>query len=236
SPQGRFAEGARLLDGRIVEDVQAYGKHLLVDFGDVDLHVHLGLAGSIFEAAPAGTPGSGVRLRIAVDPSGPTWDVVAPIRCEVWRGDERNLLLTRLGPDPLRGDDPQPAFAKIASSGRPIGALLLDQSVMAGVGNVFRAEVLHRCGLHPERKGSSLTEEDLHCLWTKVTHLMERATAEGRIITVEAPDGVARNDLDPAEGRYVYKQERCRECGAEVTTWTLGNRIAYACQICQPGP
>jgi hypothetical protein len=121
SPQRRFAEGARLLDGRVVEDVQAYGKHLLADFGDLDLHVHLGLAGSIFEAAPGGTPGSGVRLRIAAEPSGPTWDVVAPIRCEVWDADQRKLLLDRLGPDPLRGDDPKPAFDKIAGSSRPIG-------------------------------------------------------------------------------------------------------------------
>jgi endonuclease VIII len=63
---------------------------------------------------------------------------------------------------------------------------------------------------------------------------MERATVEGRIITVDLPDGVERSVLTPEEGRYVYKQEHCRQCGADVTTWALGNRTAYACPVCQP--
>lgn len=237
SPQGRFAEGAQRLDGRVVEDVQAYGKHLLVDFGDVSLHVHLGLQGAIFEAATGSTPGSGVRLRLTAEsPPGPTWDIVAPTRCELLARDDRDRLLARLGPDPLRGDDPQAAFERIARSAKPIGALLLDQRVLAGVGNVFRAEVLHRCGIHPERPGSSLTGDDLGCLWRNLTHLMERAIGEGRIVTIDAPVGVDRASLDPAEGRYVYKQERCRDCGGEVRAWTLGDRVAYACETCQLVP
>jgi endonuclease VIII len=99
---------------------------------------------------------------------------------------------------------------------------------------VFRAEVLHRCGLHPERTASSLSQPDLHCLWATLSRLMERATVEGRIITVDLPDGVERSVLTPEEGRYVYKQEHCRQCGADVTTWALGNRTAYACPVCQP--
>ncbi|HVE95256.1 MAG TPA: DNA-formamidopyrimidine glycosylase family protein [Acidimicrobiales bacterium] len=234
SPQGRFLDGARLLDGRVVEDVQAYGKHLLFTFGDVYLHVHLGLAGSMFEARPGGEPSRGVRLRLAVEPPGPTWDIVAPIRCELFDEVAQANLRARLGPDPLRGDDPQPAFARMSASAKSIGALLLDQQIIAGVGNVFRAEVLHRCHIHPERRGSSLTPADFMCLWSTLVCMMERATDEGRIITVDVPDGVDRAELDQSDGRYVYKQQRCRDCGAEVRTWPLGNRTAYACETCQP--
>ena len=177
SPPGRFAD-AQLLDGRVVEDVQADGKHLPVDFGEVDLHVHLGLAGSILEAAPGSTPARGVRLRVAVEPPGPTWDVVAPLAALLERNERELPRPARSRPAP--GDDPEPAFTQIVASEQPIGGLLLDQRVIAGAGNVFRAEVLHRCGVHPQRPGSSLTSEDLRCLWTTLTHLMERATEEGR--------------------------------------------------------
>ena len=237
SPQGRFADGARVVDGRVLEEVDAYGKHLLADFGDVHLHVHLGLAGAVFESDPTGKPGRGVRLRLVADAQPTTaWDLVAPLRCELFGEAERKELLARLGPDPLRGDDPAPAFERIRRSRRAIGDLLLDQEVVAGVGNVFRAEALHRCGVHPDRPGSSFGNADLECLWATITAQMERAVVEGRILTVDTPVGVDRNTIDQADGRYVYKQERCRTCARPVRTWALGNRTAYACEHCQPAP
>ena len=224
-----------MIDGRILEDVEAYGKHLLADFGDVHVHVHLGLAGTMFESDPTGEPSRGVRLRLAADDRPPiAWDLVAPLRCELFGDAERKELLARLGPDPLRGDAPTPAFERIRRSRRAIGDLLLDQEVVAGVGNVFRAEALHRCRVHPDRPGSSLGDVELDCLWATITAQMQRAVTEGRIITVDTPAGVDRSAVDQADGRYVYKQERCRTCGATVRTWALGNRTAYACEHCQP--
>jgi formamidopyrimidine-DNA glycosylase len=238
SPQGRFAEGARVLDGRAMEAVDAFGKHLLADFGDVHLHVHLGLAGAMFESDPTGEPGRGIRLRLtaAAEPGAPAvaWDLAAPLRCELFGDEERRQVLARLGPDPLRGDDPTPALERVRRSRRAIGELLLDQAVVAGVGNVFRAEALHRCRVHPARQGASLTDDELDCLWATITAQMRRAEREGRIITVETSDGVDRTAIDQADGRYVYKQEGCRTCGGIVRTWTLGHRTAYACEHCQP--
>lgn len=235
SPQGRFAEGAQAIDGRVVEDVDAHGKHLLADFGDVHLHVHLGLAGVMFERDPAGEPGRGVRLRlVTADPPTTAWDLVAPLRCELFGEPERKELLARLGPDPLRGDDPTPALERIRASRRAIGQLLLDQEVVAGVGNVIRAEALHRCHVHPDRPGSSLADTEVDCLWATITAQLQRAVEEGRIITVDTPAGVDRTAIDQTDGRYVYKQSRCRTCGGVVRTWALGNRTAYACEHCQP--
>jgi len=106
--------------------------------------------------------------------------------------------------------------------------------VVAGVGNVLRAEVLHQCGIHPSRRGPSMRPEELTCLWETLTRVMERAAVEGRILTVEPPVGVARDSIEQSEGRYVYKQDRCRACGAAIRSWRLGTRVAYACEVCQP--
>ena len=69
----------------------------------------------------------------------------------------------------------------------------------------------------------------------ELTRLMERATEEGRIITVDTAAEVERASIGESEGRYVYKQERCRQCDSPVRTWPLGSRTAYACELCQPG-
>lgn len=234
SPQGRFAEGARRIDGRRLEAVEAVGKHLLLDFDDVVLHVHLGLAGSMFPSEPDGESRSGVRLRLVDEAETVAWNLAAPTRCELWAEDERAALLERLGPDPLRGDDPQPAFDRISRSDRTIGDLLLDQAVVAGIGNVYRAEVLHCCGIHPSRTGRSLSPAELACLWETTTRLMRRGVREGRIATVDLSAEGGLVPADAAAARYVYKQEACRRCGGPVTSWALGPRTAYACEACQP--
>lgn len=234
SPQGRFAEGAAAIDGCVVQAVEAFGKHLLLDLGDVHLHVHLGMRGAMFRSNPDAAPKTGVRLRLRAEAPPTAWDLVAPTRCELLSDEGRAGLLARLGPDPLRGDDPGPVFGRIGGSDRSIGQLLLDQEVVAGVGNVFRAEALHHCRIHPGRPGSSLAARELECLWAALTRMMERATDEGRIITVDAPDDVDRSSIPEQDGRHVYKQERCRHCGHGVRAWDLGSRTAYACETCQP--
>jgi formamidopyrimidine-DNA glycosylase len=224
SPQGRFAEGARIIDGRRLGAVEAFGKHLLLDFGDdVVLHIHLGLAGSMFRSDPDTEARPGVRLRLVDEDTTVAWNLAAPTACEVWTDEERKALLSRLGPDPLRGDDPRPAFERIGRSDRTTGELLLDQAVIAGIGNVFRAEVLHCCGVHPDRPGRSLSEAELTCLWETAAALMRRAVEDGRIVTPGAPGE-----------RFVYKQDVCGRCGGPVASWPLGARTAYACPACQP--
>ncbi len=234
SPQGRFTDGAATIDGRQVEAVDAFGKHLLCDVGGIHLHVHLGMRGAMFRSDPDGTARPGVRLRMRADGPPVAWDLVAPTRCELLTDEGRAGLLGRLGPDPLRGDDPGPMVERLGASGRAVGQLLLDQEVVAGVGNVLRAEVLHLCRVHPARPGSMLAPDEVRCLWETLTGVMRRATDEGRIITVEAPDGVERATIDEAHGRFVYKQAQCRTCGEAVRAWDLAGRTAYACERCQP--
>ena len=231
SPQGRFAEGASWLDGRTVDDVDAYGKHLLHRFGDHHLHVHLGLRGFFLRhPSPLPEPRGQVRLRLAAPDEG--WDLIAPLRCEILDDGARGDLLGRLGPDPLRDDaDPDDAWRRLSRQRGAVGVALLDQAVIAGIGNVVRTEALAACGIAPQRPSGEISRVEFDCLWTCASSILERATALGRIVTV---DGPGSDDLPESEARYVYKQERCRRCGTPIETADLAGRTAYWCPRDQP--
>jgi formamidopyrimidine-DNA glycosylase len=222
SPQGRFpAVDLARLDGGQVTRVEAWGKHLLqaVDGAGV-VHTHLGMRGITLRSAPPVEPKPQVRLRLASDDV--AWDLIAPMRCELLDDAGVEGLLAGLGPDPLRPDADRGAVrGAFASDPRPIGVVLLDQSVVAGVGNVFRAEVLHAVGVHPDRPAAALDDATFDRVWDELVATMRRAVEDGRIVT------------RPPEGRAVYKQERCADCGAEVHSYDLQGRTAYACPACQ---
>jgi len=223
SPQGRFREGAARVDGRVPTRVDAYGKHELVhlDSGDV-LHVHLGLIGKWRRhPGPAAAPVGAVRLRLEGD--GAAWDLSGPMTCRVVDPDEAAATVAALGPDPLRRDaDPARFVERVRRSPAPIGTLLLDQSVIAGIGNVYRAEVLWALGIHPSRPGRSLPEEDLLAMWDWLRHQLRLGVRRGRIATL--PGG---------RGRGAYHQEACIRCGGAITALAVAGRRIDACATCQ---
>jgi endonuclease VIII len=230
SPQGRFA--ADVIDGARIGAVEAFGKHLMIDTSaGPTVHVHLGMRGKWLRFAPVTGPAlPQVRLRLATDHL--AWDLIAPSRCEMLDHDERTALVAQLGPDPLRPDaDAAEARRRIAAFPGPMGAALLDQSVIAGIGNVFRAEVLHACRIAPTRPASALTDADFDELWAKLTRMMSTAVDEGRIITVDASDRLA---VPEDQSRRVYKQLVCYDCGTPIEVATIGGRTSYSCPRCQP--
>jgi endonuclease VIII len=235
SPQGRFAEGAARIDGTRLEVAEAYGKQLLMRFaGGRTVHVHLGMCGKLLGVAdPSRPPRPQVRLRLAGADA--AWDLIAPATCELLDHAGVAGLLARLGPDPLREDaDPERAWTSLRAAPGALGAALLDQAVIAGIGNVFRAEALFACGQHPSRPAASLTRAEFDRLWATVCAMMGRAVDDGRIVTVDPPAGRSRTEIPEDEARYVYKQACCRRCGAPVVSWILGGRTAYACPVDQP--
>lgn len=230
SPQGRFP--AEPIDGQRLAGIEAYGKNLLIDTRDGDsVHVHLGMRGKWLRFAPVTGPGlPQVRLRFAVPDV--AWDLIAPSRCELLDAADRDALVVGLGPDPLRPDaDAELAYRLVSAHPGTIGAALLDQSRIAGVGNVFRAEVLHGMGMAPTRPARSVTSEEFAQLWARLQAMMSRAVEDGRIITVDAVDRLA---VPEAEARRVYKREHCDDCGTPVVTGTIEGRTTYACPRCQP--
>lgn len=235
SPQGRASDLARRVDGRRLERVTAHGKHLFYEWETADVvHVHLGLFGRYLEHAnPPPAPRDTVRLRVAGADA--TVDLIGATACELLDPPAVDALLARLGPDPIRRDgDPERAWVKLARRASPIGLALMDQAVISGVGNVYRAEVLFVHAIHPEVPARDITHEQWLGMWKTLRTWLRQGVKDGVIITVPpAVIGKPRSRIQRREALYVYKQDRCRVCGTEIRRWDLGGRWAYACESCQ---
>lgn len=236
SPQGRFAEGAARLDGVVIERFDAWGKHELGYTADGSvLHVHLGLIGKwTRRSSPPPAPVGEVRLRL--EGAGvATWDLAGPSTCALITPEEAAAVIGRLGPDPLRrGADPERFVARVQRSSAPIGGLLLDQSVIAGVGNVYRAEVLWVLGIDPRRPGRSLDRDTLLAMWAWLRHQLRLGVRRNRIVTVDVAElDVAVRDVRRGQGVAAYHQESCRRCGGPLTAITVANRRIDTCPTCQ---
>jgi endonuclease-8 len=242
SPQGRQTDVAAALDGHLLEQVEAVGKHLFYHWQSAPiLHVHLGLIGSFREwPSPPPPPGPNVQLRL----SGPrvTVDLLAATTRELIDPERRQQILDRLGPDPLAAEpDPQRAWERLSRRGVPIAAALLDQQTLSGVGNVYRAEALFVAGIHPERPANTLSRAEFDRLWETLAAMLRQGVEDRRIITVHASErGASASDgvetVAPEDAFYVYHQAHCRRCGSPIRVWSVGPRRAYACERCQPRP
>lgn len=245
SPQGRFV--ASRLDGRRLERAEAWGKHLFVTVEDAprQVHVHLGLYGGFRIVPGTGHPVVGqVRWRLTASArSGPavTADLRGPNVCELLGPGEVDAVLARLGPDPLRGDaDPEAAWVRVARSRAPLAVLLLDQSVVSGVGNVYRAEVLFRHGIDPMLPGRELGRERWLAIWADLVDLMRVGVERNRIDTVRPehePQVMGRPPRADDHGGEVYVYRRagapCHVCGGPVAATVLAARNLFWCPACQ---
>jgi endonuclease VIII len=290
SPQGRFADGAAVLDGRRLVASQAWGKQLFLGFeGDLWLRTHLGLYGAwTFAGAPDApevvhaigaprkrigerettpavvrgslpltsgwlvpSPRGQVRVRLLGDHA--VADLTGPTACEVITAEEKTAVEARLGPDPIRDDADADVFvARVGRSRVTIGQQLMDQAVVAGVGNIYRAEALFRAGVDPLRPGRDVPAAAVRAIWDDLVVLMCDGADRGAIVTTRpedrVPDGGAagpgrtRQNTDGTPGAvpsdeafYVYHRDGlpCRQCGAPVLVKELAGRNLFWCGVCQ---
>lgn len=241
SPQGRFAFEAERLDGSVLTGAEAVGKHLFISFDVPEpalVHIHLGLIGKLFIGP--GEPSKGqVRLRITDGRTtahlhGPQW-------CRAITRAERDAVVAASGPDPLRADsDPEVGYQRLKRSGKSIAALLMDQKIAAGVGNIFRAEVLFRHRLSPNTPGKDVDRHTWQVIYDDLVGLMHTAVGAGRIDTVvdeHGPDAQGRLPRVDRHGGEVYVYRRtgqpCHVCGGEVHSTILEARNLYWCPACQ---
>jgi len=236
SPQGRFEAEAAELTGRKPRRVEAWGKHLFYHWaGGNVVHVHLGLAGR-FAVHESPAPEAHPLTRIRIEGKDHTVDLKGPMICELVRQKQVSDILARLGPDPIRDDaDPSAAYAKIRRTKRSLASLLMDQSVIAGIGNIYRCELLFIHRLAPSRPGMSLSENEFEALWETLVRLMRVGLETGRIKTVSVIEPALRGGRVNKHGErlYVYKQPDCLVCGAPVESWKVDGRMVYACPACQ---
>jgi len=305
SPQGRFAEGAAVLDGREAISVKAVGKQMFLEAeGDLWLRVHLGLygawdfAGEILldptiasangrmgqtnqrgtdldapilddagenSLASIGAPRRArvhvrmseqtkgladeglewpppivgqVRLRLMTDLT--VADLRGPTACVLQTPDEMLESVAKLGPDPLVGDPAENEERFVNAVGRkstPIALLLMDQSVVSGIGNVYRAEMLYRARLNPHTPGRAVPEEIVRGLWQDWARLLPIGVETGQMMTM---DDLSADDYRAAmasrdDRHWVYHRAGlpCRVCGTEIVLEEIGARKLYWCPKCQ---
>jgi endonuclease-8 len=305
SPQGRFAEGAAVLDGRTAMSVQAVGKQMFLEAeGDVWLRVHLGLYGAwdfageiILDPTIASANGrmgqtnqrgtvldepilddagenslssigaprrarvhvrmseqtkgladegtewpppivGQVRLRLMTDITAA--DLRGPTACVLQSPEEVLATIAKLGPDPLVGDpaENEERFVRaVRKKPTAIALLLMDQAVVSGIGNVYRAEMLFRERLNPHTPGRDVPEETVRALWRDWVRLLAIGVETGQMMTMDdlSPEQYRAAMASREDRHWVYHRAGlpCRVCGTEIALEEIGARKLYWCPRCQ---
>lgn len=305
SPQGRFAEGAAVLDGREALSVQAVGKQMFLEAeGDLWLRVHLGLYGAwdfageilvdptiasangrmgqtnqrgtdVGEAilddagenslASIGAPRrtrvhvrmseqtkgladegmewpppvvGQVRLRLMTDITAA--DLRGPTACVLQTPEEMLASVAKLGPDPLVGDptlNEERFVQAVRKKPTVIALLLMDQAVVSGIGNVYRAEMLFRQRLNPHTPGRDVPEDVVRALWRDWVTLLAIGVETGQMMTMDdlSPDQYRAAMASRDDRHWVYHRAGlpCRVCGTEIALEEIGARKLYWCPRCQ---
>jgi endonuclease VIII len=175
-----------------------------------------------------------VRVRLLTDTT--VADLRGPTACEVLRADEVQAIIDRLGPDPLV-DSPKKGEQRFVDAVRrtqtPIGLLLMDQSVVAGIGNVYRAELLFRARLDPHTPGRLVPEETLRALYKDWTKLLRLGVKLGQMMTMEGltPTQYRAALASRDDRHWVYHREGepCRVCGTPIVMELAAGRKLYYC-------
>ncbi len=240
SPQGRFSAGADRIDGQRLVTIDANGKHIFYRFDTDDvLHVHLGLFGKFrLQRPPYPEPSQNARLLLSTATD--RLHLAGPTTCEVLSPDEVEAVVDRLGPDPILApaDGDQQMIERLGRRSIPIGAAILDQKVVAGLGNVYRSELLFLIGLHPFTRSSTVPDETVKELWRQSVEQLKQGERSGMINTVLPSEVGAPPGTKPkrAERLYAYKRhgEPCRRCGDLIRSADIDGRMIWWCPTCQP--
>nr|WP_277621228.1 DNA-formamidopyrimidine glycosylase [Thermus arciformis] len=222
--------------GRRIEGVERRGKFLLLPLsGGLELVLHLGMTGG-FRLEP--TPHTRARFLL----EGRTLHFHDPRRFgRIWvveRGDYREIpLLLRLGPEPLSEAFAFPEFFRgLKESSRPLKALLLDQTLAAGVGNIYADEALFRAGLSPLRRGKEVGEEEARRLFQALREVLSEAVALGGSTlsdrTYRQPDGLP-GGFQERHAVYGRAGLPCPRCGHPVERRVVAGRSTHFCPRCQ---
>ncbi|MEY4945118.1 MAG: hypothetical protein RL384_1062 [Actinomycetota bacterium] len=232
SPQGRFTD-SKLIDGSKLISAKAVGKQLFLHFEPAILRIHLGIYGKwqFSQLAELPEPRGAVRARFIA--AGHLADLRGPTACELLTDEQYQKVLSRLGPDPLDPGAEMTKFVeKVGRSAVSIGQLLMDQSVISGIGNVYRAELLFRANLDPHTPGKLVPGEIVEAIWRDAVALMPLGVKTGLMLTRE---GFLKAKTKKADRYYVYKREglACRECGNLISIELMATRKLYFCSACQ---
>ena len=233
------------ITGRTIDEVRAAGKHMLMQFsGDLLLRTHMRMNGSWHIYRPGEQwqrPRRAMRIVVGVaDFEAVGFDI--PV-AEMIRGTDlyRHDELRKLGPD-LLGEtfDAAEATRRIRARGTTeIADVLLNQRVLAGIGNVYKSEVLFACGVSPFAPVNALSDDRIACLVETARRFL-RANVTDNLAAMTTYTGFRRTTrrADPKERLWVYGRagDPCRKCGSPIRIRAQGRdaRLTYWCERCQP--
>ena len=179
-----------------------------------------------------------VRLRLMTDITAA--DLRGPTACVLQSPEEMLASVAKLGPDPLVGDPAQneERFVQAVRKKQTVIALLLmDQAVVSGIGNVYRAEMLFRQRLNPHTPGREVPEEVVRALWRDWVRLLAVGVETGQMMTMDdlSPDAYRAAMASRDDRHWVYHRAGlpCRICGTEIALEEIGARKLYWCPRCQ---
>jgi DNA-formamidopyrimidine glycosylase len=236
SPQGRFSSDAKRINNRVLVNARAIGKQLFLDFdNDLTCRIHLGIYGKWRYSQPFHNEIVGeVRARFYTKAA--LADLRGPTYCQVIASEDMVHLQNKLGPDPTNPDprklNQKRFIERVSKSKSPIGLLLMNQTVISGIGNVYRAEILFRAGIDPHTPGSNLLVSQITELWLDSVKLMKIGVQKGAMVTRE--EQLKKKGISP-ERNYVYKREglKCFRCKGTVVIEVMATRKLYWCPGCQ---
>jgi endonuclease-8 len=238
SPQGRFTASAKLISNRKLNKAWAIGKQMFLDFDNGQtVRIHLGIYGKwrFVELKNEELPEVQGQVRARFYTGKVMADLRGPTICELIEAPELTKLENRLGPDPLNPDDGtqfKRFQQRIAASRTSIGLLLMNQEVISGIGNVYRAEILYRARINPHVPGNLLTPKQIRELWKDSVALLALGVIHGVMLT---RDGFLDEDPGKPERHHVYKRngEPCRKCKTNIVLEVMAGRKLYFCPKCQ---
>jgi endonuclease-8 len=238
SPQGRFSSGAKAISGQKLTKARAIGKQLFLEFeNDLTLRIHLGIYGKWSFLNHSGElPEATGQVRARFNNTSALADLRGPTVCEVISRHEVQAVEQRLGPDPLnsnpRGRELERFIQRVTKSKTPIGLALMNQDVISGIGNVYRAELLFRSGISPHIRGNELSIQQLTEIWNDAVMLLKIGVKTGFMIT---RDELFAKRPTKEERNFVYKREGlpCRNCGTNISLELMAGRKLYWCVTCQ---
>jgi formamidopyrimidine-DNA glycosylase len=236
------AEFEQALAGSTFSDFDRRGKFMLFGLDDGRfLVVHLRMTGKLQVVPQTTIPDKHVHVVIDLDNDTSLHFQDTRKFGRMWLTDDVDLVLTKLGPEPLGAAfTPDYLAEKLASRKASIKALLLDQGIVAGVGNIYADEALFRARIHPARVGGSLSPDEIDRMYAAIVALLTRAIElQGSSLGTSSLQNYSRPGGQPGgfqEEHWVFRRtgEPCVNCGHPIERSVIAQRSTHFCPVCQP--
>ena len=224
--------------GQEITSIDRRGKYLIISLSDDDLLiVHLRMTGSLLVSRDSSEPPPHTRAIIHLDKG-----------TDIFFRDPRKFGLMRLvrdrrgidgelGPEPLEADFTAEVLAQLLTRRKaPIKALLTDQALIAGIGNMYADEALYAAKIHPMRSGESLTQEEVERLYGAIRQVLWSAIGNkgASVANYFRPDGTLGTAHFEFKVAHGLGGKTCPVCGMPIERIVVRNRGTYFCPKCQP--